>query len=267
MDGSLFSLPLFLTDEVEGAPSLTTIVPQSSDSDEITCVGYGACTLDACPKYCYDVGCPRDCSDCSDCSDSPTYTAPTFTITNITETGADINVSPGTGYTRYRVFARLTSDPDDVSYDWTFSKTIAFTAVMGSLEPKTKYTVNVCGVIGNTSDKWAGAKTFTTGGKSRPADWSWWSAGAAGKPISISADEWKAFYDRIDAFRVYAGQGAWGLYKPVSKGTVISAAIVNEVRAAIGPITTAARPKYINPGDPITADYFNSLKDFLNSVP
>lgn len=147
------------------------------------------------------------------------------------------------------------------------------TATYAGLTPGTTYQiqgiVNYTDINNNTRtvNIYDECSTDEKPAPARPADWSWWSAVAAGKPVNISADEWKAFYDRIDAFRIYAGQGAWGLYKPVSKGTVISAAIVNEVRAAIGPITTAARPKYINPGDPITADYFNSLKDFLNSVP
>lgn len=274
MDGPLFSLPLFLTDGLEDTRSLTAAVPQSSDSDEIVCNAYeckdSACTCNSvhgcsCDSHCND--CP-DCSDCSDCSDSPVYTAPTFTISSITENGCNVNVKPGSGYTRYRVFARLTSDPDDKSYDYIFNTSSAFTATMDSLLPKTSYTVNVCGVIGNISDKWAGAKTFTTGGKTRPADWAWQSDVRAGRPVALTADEWNAFYDRIDAFRVYTGREPWPNYKPVKRGMVISAAIVNEVRAAISPMgPTDPLPKYINPGDPITADYFNSLKDFLNSVP
>ncbi|MCQ4864672.1 hypothetical protein [Pseudoflavonifractor phocaeensis] len=280
MDGSLFSLPLFLTDEVEGAPSLTTIVPQSSDSDEITCVGYGACTLDACPKYCYDVGCPRDCSDCSDCSDSPTYTAPTFTITNITETGADINVSPGTGYTRYRVFARLTSDPDDVSYDWIFDKTIAFTAVMNSLEPKTKYTVNVCGVIGNTSDKWAGAKTFTTGAKNRPGYFSWKRGFVTSKPVAnelprggdippyLTADGWNTYTANINAVREYRGLGQYSFTTAKRGVTRLSAAMVNEAIAAISAMSPPTSPPgratpMVTPG---SASLLNKLVDSLNSI-
>ena len=198
-------------------PSLTTIVPQSSDSDEITCVGMVRVRWTPVPNIVMTLDAPRLISDCSDCSDSPTYTAPTFTITNITETGADINVSPGTGYTRYQVFARLTSDPDDVSYDWTFSKTIAFTAVMGSLEPKTKYTVNVCGVIGNHLRQMGRRKDIYHGRQVKARGLVLVVCGSRREAISISADEWKAFYDRIDAFRVYAGQGAWGLYKPVSR--------------------------------------------------
>lgn len=273
MSDELIRVPAFLAEETGDYG----IMPMCDFCAEVACesadMECGQACGQSCGSQCTVAECKQSCSQgCSQCgscesSSQTVYTAPTFTITNITETGCDVNVQPGSGYTRYRVFARLTSDPDDVSYDWIFDKTVAFTAVMNTLLPRTEYAVNVCGVIGNTSDKWAGTKKFTTGGKSRPADWSWWSAVAAGKPVNISADEWNAFYDRIDAFRIYAGQGAWGLYKPVSKGTVISAAIVNEVRAAIGPITTAARPKYINPGDPITADYFNSLKDFLNSVP
>ena len=218
------------------------------------------------------------CSQCGTCQSSQcgacesssqtVYTAPTFTISNITETGCDVNVRPGSGYVKYRVFARLTSDPNDKSYDWTFTTSSAFTATMNSLQPRTSYTVNVCGVIDTVSDKWAGAKTFTTSGKTRPANWSWWPTVAAGQPINLSADEWNAFCDRIDAFRIYTGRDPWPSYKTVRSGTPISAAVVNEARAAINPMgPTAAIPKYINPNDPITADYFNSLKDFLNSVP
>lgn len=101
----------------------------------------------------------------------------------------------------------------------------------------------------------------------RPANWAWWSTVAQDRPIRLSAAEWNAFYDRIDAFRNYVGFGSWPNFIPVSRGTPISAAIVNEVRAAIAPMTTEAMPPYVAAGKtPISASYFNQLKDYLNSV-
>lgn len=242
----------------------------------------------ACPKDtpCLDTPCTdTPCSDspCSDspCSDSaPVYTAPTFTISNITESGCDVNVRPGSGYTQYRVFARLTSDPDDKSYDWTFNTSSAFTTTMDSLLPKTSYTVNVCGVIGNASDKWAGAKTFTTGSKARPGYFSWLRGLVAsvpgtnelsqggGIPPYLTADGWNTYTANINAVREYRGLSQYSFTSAIAGRTVLSAAMVNQAITAISamspPISTPA--KAVSMSTPGSAALFNELADSLNSI-
>lgn len=222
----------------------------------------------------------QGCQDACEFSSQTVYTAPTFTISNITESGCDVNVRPGSGYTRYRVFARLTSDPDDKSYDYIFNTSSAFTATMDSLLPKTSYTVNVCGVIGNISDKWAGAKTFTTGSKARPGYFSWLRGPVASKPGTnelssgagippyLTASGWNAYTDNINVIREYRGLLRYGFTSAIAGRTVLSAAMVNEAIGAINdmspPISTPA--KAVSMSTPGSAALFNKLADSLNSI-
>ena len=116
----------------------------------------------------------------------------------------------------------------------------------------------------------AGTASVTiTEGPDKPSDWSWWSDVRAGQPVAFTVAEFQAFYDRIDAFRVYKfGAGhEWPAFKPVEKGKPITADIVNEARAAIAPMTAATMPPTVYPGvTPVSGDYLNKLKDYLNSV-
>ena len=286
MSDELIRIPAFLAEETGDYG----IMPMCDFCAEVACetadMECGQACGQSCGSQCTVSECKQSCSQgCSQCgscesSSQTVYTAPTFTITNITETGADINVSPGTGYTRYRVFARLTSDPDDVSYDWTFSETTAFTAEMDSLEPKTEYTVNVCGVIGNTSDKWAGAKTFTTGAKNRPGYFSWLRGFVTSKPVAnelprggdippyLTADGWNTYTANINAVREYRGLGQYSFTTARRGVTRLSADMVNEAIAAISAMSPPTSPPgratpMVTPG---SASLLNKLVDSLNSI-
>lgn len=230
------------------------------------------CTQDhSCNPDCSDLPCNTDfpCRDCSDCSDtpSPTYIKATFTVTKITQTTARVNVTPGSGYTSFNVFARYRDNSTGV-YEWEFKTASPFYADISGLTPGTWYTVNVCSIDGSKKD-WGTGKDFQALPVARPTNWEWWSDVRPGQPVTFTTAEFRAFYDKIDEFRVYKfGPGnEWPNFKPVSKGTPLSAAIVNEARAAIAPMTTAAMPPTIYAGvTKISADYFNRLKEYLNSV-
>lgn len=286
MSDELIRVPAFLAEETGDYG----IMPMCDFCAEVACesadMECGQACGQSCGSQCTVAECKQSCSQgCSQCgscesSSQTVYTAPIFTITNITETGCDVNVRPGSGYTRYRVFARLTSDPDDVSYDWIFDKTIAFTAVMNSLEPKTKYTVNVCGVIGNTSDKWAGAQSFTTGAKNRPGYFSWKRGLVTSKPVVnklprggdipryLTADGWNTYTANINAVRDYTGLPSYSFTAAKPGVTKLSAAMVNEAIAAISAMSPPISPPgratpMVTPG---SASLLNKLVDSLNSI-
>lgn len=103
-------------------------------------------------------------------------------------------------------------------------------------------------------------------GTDRPDDWSWNSTIRAGADIAISAPDWNNFCSRINEFRAYAGLSSYS-FTTVSRGTVISAAIVNQARTAISAISGhGTLPSAAVPGDEITARFFNTLTSALNSI-
>ena len=101
----------------------------------------------------------------------------------------------------------------------------------------------------------------------RPDDWSWWSTVSSGSPIAITAREWNAFCTRINEFREYAELSSYS-FTSVSKGTPISATIVNQARSAISGISGhGTLPSAAVSGGKITATFFNRLASALNSIP
>lgn len=198
-------------------------------------------------------------------------TAATFYVLSTDYNKAMLRIELGEGYPKFRIFCRLTADSAAVVHDKTVSRTADFNYVITGLDPDTEYTVNVCSVpASGQGGVWSISEDFVTGSApfpARPANWSWQSTVAKGEPIALTAAEWRAFYARIDAFRAYKGLGAWPNFVPVDKGTALSAKMMREVTAAIQPMTTAAMPPIPTAGKTeITADYFEKLRDYLNSV-
>ena len=136
----------------------------------------------------------------------------------------------------------------------------SLTKTFAGLSASTGYAVNA-GVVSGGSTAWIGAQTFTTpsqsgGGdtKPRPNNWYWQSIVSSGATISLSASEWNAFCDRINAFREYAGLSAY-YFTSVYRGLPISAAIVNQARDAIAAVNSARGvPARVYSGDTIIAD-------------
>lgn len=195
-------------------------------------------------------------------------TAASFYVSSTTHNSATIRVELGDGYSKFRIFCRTAGGA--TAKDTTLTRTADFNYTISGLSSSTDYAVNVCSIpASGQGGEWAVAEDFTTDSApapTRPTNWEWWSDVRAGQPIAFTDAEFQAFYDKIDAFRIYRGVSAWPNFIPVSRGTPISADIVNEARAAIAEITTAALPPTARGGEPITASYFNALKDYLNSV-
>ena len=148
----------------------------------------------------------------------------------------------------------------------------SLTKTFAGLSASTGYAVNA-GVVSGGSTAWIGAQTFTTpsqsgGGdtKTRPNNWYWQSVVSSGATISLSASEWNAFCDRINAFREYAGLSAY-YFTSVYRGLPISAAIVNQARDAIAAVNSARGvPARVYSGDTISAAFFQNLQSALNSI-
>lgn len=102
----------------------------------------------------------------------------------------------------------------------------------------------------------------------RPSDWGWYSTIKSGSEINITAREWNDFTSRINAFREYDGLSDYNFTYVRSGVTPISAAICNEARSAISPISgRGTLPSRVVSNSPLTASFFNGLMNALNSVP
>lgn len=190
-----------------------------------------------------------------------------FSITEKTATTVSIYITGLLNGDNVRIFVRLYDDPDDVSFDKTvkvYGNSLEYTAK--DLEPETKYLINV-GIVTNIDGvnvtDWGEAQDFTTKA-ARPEDWEWWNTIKSGKPILLEAEEWNAFCERINEFRVWFGVDEYD-FTYVEPDDPIAADIVNEARRALMTIT-ADIPAGVDPGDPITAQFFLDLRDALNAV-
>ena len=102
----------------------------------------------------------------------------------------------------------------------------------------------------------------------RPSNWSWYTTIKSGSEIKLTAREWNDFTSRINAFREYDGLSDYNFTYVRSGVTPISAAICNEARSAISPISgRGTLPSRAVSNSPLTASFFNGLMNALNSVP
>ncbi len=172
-----------------------------------------------------------------------------------------------------RFYVRRNPGSDVVVDEQYRSSGSSLTKTFGGLKASTGYAVNA-GVVSGSSTAWIGAQTFTTpsqsggGGetKKRPNDWYWQSIVRSGATIALSASEWNAFCDRINAFREYAGLSAY-YFTSVYRGLPISASIVNQARDAIAAVNSARGvPARVYSGDAISAAFFQNLQSALNSI-
>lgn len=108
---------------------------------------------------------------------------------------------------------------------------------------------------------------FDASKNGRPDDWSWYSTIKTGANISLTAQEWTDFCTRINEFRIYLDLSEY-TFITVSRGTKISANIVNQARTAISAIPDhGTLPSAAVSGGAITANFFNTLASALNSIP
>lgn len=143
----------------------------------------------------------------------------------------------------------------------------AFT--FSGLSPGTWYSIDVS-IEGNDWGFTVDLSTSEMTDEHRVYPWSWWSSIVSGGEIQISASEWNAFCSRINEVRVYAAYPqlpSYGAFETAFSGSPISASIVNHaiwaIRAMNPPITP---PREVSPGQKVTADFFISLKNALNSM-
>lgn len=190
-----------------------------------------------------------------------------FSITDKTATTVSIYVTGLLNGDNVRIFVRLYGDPDDVSFDRTekvYGNSFEYT--VEDLEPETDYLINV-GIVTNIDGvnytEWGEAQDFATEA-ARPEAWEWWNTIQSGKPILLEAEEWNAFCDRINEFRVWFGVDKYD-FTPVEPNDPIKASIVDEARIAILTMT-ADIPATVHPDDPIAAQFFLDLRDALNAV-
>ncbi len=170
----------------------------------------------------------------------------------------------------------ISSDP---VVDTIVALSSSYRFAYGGLVPGTSYAVNAGTALPDGRADWFNTKYFTTsqggggGGTDipdiptpvRPSDWAWWSVIDSGAAINISASEWNAFCDRINEFRSYKGFDEI-TFSRVYRGTAISAAIVNEARNAIYPMSNWV-PYAVSQGDIISASFFLGLQTALNAIP
>lgn len=186
--------------------------------------------------------------------------AVSFSLSNITDNSVTVTVIPDSSIPYYRIFCRLAANEDDVSFNASgVSITAPTSIVIPNLAPDTNYLVNVgTSMTGEQPWSWLVAKPFTTRGFA----WEWAGLDANGSPVPgeskikgygvyVTAAEWGKL---ISAINKKKGTGLAG----VSSGTPISAAAVRPAANALG-VTPPAQDAAI------TAAFFNSLKDAVNS--
>lgn len=261
-------LPLFLLDAVNVASSVANGMQRSGCIGDVTaedCNQDSACTSDGVCSS--DKPC-SDCSDnptpCSDCSDKPSYTAPSFSVDNITDAGFRVSVSTVGWTTQYRVFVRYSNDSTSSVFDQLYTKASSFAVTVSALEPNTKYTVNVCAFTSATVSAWAGAQTVTTKQAFTRFDWTY--AGqledgtlvignekTVGLGIYITADEWNELAGLIQST---TGSSV----STTTPGSYITAAVVNTAARALG-VSTVTKDV-----TEISASFFNRLRNAYNNL-
>lgn len=228
----------------------------SSDctKDGASCTSDGVCTSDG--------GCSSDGS----CTSDGITTKPSISVYEVTSEDVTFKVS---GLTSGDVvaFYVIQQDPK-VNIEYAETKYTAtgstLRATFDGLQPNKEYAYNfvVNGVVQLSS-----ARYFTTPASSRPNNWSWTSTISSGADIAITATEWNSFCSRINQFRSYKSLSSYS-FTTVSRGTTISATIVNQARTAINGISGhGTLPSAATSGGTITASFFNSLASALNSIP
>ena len=198
-----------------------------------------------------------------------TNAPPTFTIDAVTSNSVTITVKGFVPNERVRFQVKQYSNSSTaVDMDYIVNAT-TLTKTFSGLTPNTVYYAD----IQLNQSLWLGGSSITDGKRfvtlsenTRPANWSWTSTIAKGKPIKITAVEWNNFCTRINKFRTYKGLTTYN-FTTVSKGMSISATIVNQARTAINGITGhGALPSKAASGGAITASFFNTLKNALNAI-
>lgn len=278
-------IPEFLEKIVENNGGVSVLSGCPTDTGDCT-ADNPSCTSDSAPcvtdSSCYtDVGCTSDCTDKQPENEwyAVKITADGISTMSIAYYDPDGDRIPSSGYDEYS-FAKpqtfyvkagknlyiykITGFDDSYGLPWSFEIN-GDTGSSSRLNENGKTTTVNNSIFPESYCQITISATPIT--LERPDDWSWWSTIKTGSPIAITAKEWNAFCTRIDEFREYDELSPYP-FTSVSKGTLISAEIVNEARSAIGSISGhGTLPSKVSSGDAITASFFNALKTALNSIP
>lgn len=146
--------------------------------------------------------------------------------------------------------------------------------VINSLSPNTTYTVKA--VIYYTNNGVTLSKSVTTTCKtlsSRPSEFVWDSNITKGQKFQITADEWCALLDNINAVRVYRGLpeiqigSSEGYFTYPNKGDSILALYYNQALNGItGILGTGYNSNKVSSKQPITAAKLILLQDMINDI-
>jgi hypothetical protein len=110
---------------------------------------------------------------------------------------------------------------------------------------------------------WDGPYIFTSDTPVRPYNWEWCSAKTSGSDFYVSAVEWNDFCERINAFLQYKDLSTH-TFSSVGSGEDVSATIFNQATNAISYMVPSYGP--MQSGWSIYAEYFNNIRDELNSI-
>jgi hypothetical protein len=110
---------------------------------------------------------------------------------------------------------------------------------------------------------WSEWYPFTSGTSARPDSFEWDVAKVSGEDVNVTATEWNKFTVRINEFRQYKELTDY-VFTTVATGDAISAVIFNQAIGAIMPMYTTYGD--MQAGWDIYADYFNNIRDHLNSI-
>lgn len=187
----------------------------------------------------------------------PKPPAPSWVSVTATATQVNLDWSSVSGATNYEIYC---SNGQTI---YTYNSNSYY--YWNQLLPNTQYGFNVRAYRDGQWSDWSGYTWITTK-RERPVNWSWFSSKTAGGNFNITASEWQAFIDRIDAFRVYKGLYSYGFTNP-TQGTSFYAYQFNQARTSISDMSPSTSiPSQVSSGDTITAYGLNRLRDSLNSV-
>lgn len=192
-----------------------------------------------------------------------------------TDTTITFHVSAVDGRKFYRLYWRLASAAKATTKD--FSTTEDFTYTVTGLTPETDYAVNVAHwetsieVDGENNYILMGTQSIMTEASARPSNWAWTTNVAKGATVPkygeslapITAAEWNAFCVRINAFREYKSLSAYS-FTTVSRGTDMTAAIINQAVAAITSIP--GHGTLPTSSNAISAAFWQQLAAALNAI-
>lgn len=275
----------FVPEELIAALRSSGIAPYASCGDIPICsTDESDCSSDggACSDYpCKDSPCRDTCKDtckfdspcstdgicgadtpCSDTPAAPPTTYGSITIVSTTSTSVTLQLSSISKATSYVVAYRKSSVTSASMYPTT-----SLSVTISGLTPNTEYIFNYYGLNDDGTGPYMPSGVSATTQLSRPANWEWWSTVRSGAEINLSASEWNAFCVRINEFRQYTGYPTYGAFSSVSRGSPISATIVNHAVWAISAMKPpTSPPSDVYTGDVIGASFFNGLKYALNSI-